>query len=127
MNALDTLSFNQNTPNAFYQNVYGLNFTPTEIDEIGGPGGAQLVGPAGPSYASNGVAIGDFGTDFQIATTKTTQNEQTPVELVFATAVSAAPEPSTWLLMFAGIGGIGLMLRRAKRTVGYQFKDAFNA
>ncbi len=26
-------------------------------------------------------------------------------------SVSAASEPSTWLLMFAGIGGIGLMLR----------------
>jgi hypothetical protein len=27
--------------------------------------------------------------------------------------VSGVPEPGTWLLMFAGIGGIGLMLRRA--------------
>ena len=41
--------------------------------------------------------------------------------------VSAAPEPSTWLLMFAGIGGIGMMLRRAKRTTGVRFKDAFTA
>ncbi len=38
--------------------------------------------------------------------------------------VSAAPEPSTWLLMFAGIGGIGLMLRRAKQTMGFRLKDA---
>ena len=29
-------------------------------------------------------------------------------------SVSAAPEPNNWLLMFAGVGGIGLMLRRAK-------------
>ena len=42
-------------------------------------------------------------------------------------AVSAAPEPSTWLLMSAGIGGIGLMLRRAKKTMGFRFKDAFSA
>jgi hypothetical protein len=27
---------------------------------------------------------------------------------------SAAPEPGTWLLMFVGIGGIGLMARRSK-------------
>jgi len=27
---------------------------------------------------------------------------------------SAAPEPSAWLLMMAGVGGIGLLLRRAK-------------
>jgi hypothetical protein len=31
-----------------------------------------------------------------------------------ATTVSAAPEPSIWLLMIFGLGGIGLMLRRAK-------------
>ena len=29
--------------------------------------------------------------------------------------VSAAPEPSTWVLLLAGIGGIGLALRQAKR------------
>jgi hypothetical protein len=34
------------------------------------------------------------------------------------TAVSSAPEPSTWLLMLGGIGGIGLMLRQAKRKTG---------
>ena len=31
--------------------------------------------------------------------------------------VSAAPEPSTWLLIIAGIGGVGVMLRRVKQTV----------
>ena len=41
--------------------------------------------------------------------------------------VSAAPEPSTWLLMIAGVGGIGLMLRRAKKTAGFRFKNAFAA
>ncbi len=40
--------------------------------------------------------------------------------------VSAAPEPSTWLLMLAGIGGIGLMLRRAKKTMDVPFGDAFS-
>ncbi len=46
---------------------------------------------------------------------------------VTASSVSAAPEPSTWLLMFAGLGGIGLMLRRAKKTMGFRFKDALSA
>ena len=41
--------------------------------------------------------------------------------------VSAAPEPSTWLLMFAGIGCMGLMLRWAKKTMGFRFKDALSA
>jgi hypothetical protein len=40
-----------------------------------------------------------------------------------AGAVSAVPELSTWLLMIAGIGGIGLMLRRAKKRVGFGFRD----
>ena len=42
-------------------------------------------------------------------------------------AVSAAPEPSTWALMLAGIVGIGLTLRRARRKTGFRFKEAFAA
>ena len=34
------------------------------------------------------------------------------------TAVSAAPEPSAWMLMLAGVGGVGLKLRRRKIGVG---------
>jgi uncharacterized protein YaiE (UPF0345 family) len=46
------------------------------------------------------------------------------IKFVIAGAtVSAVPEPSTWLLMIAGIGGIGLMLRRAKKSVGFGFRD----
>jgi len=41
--------------------------------------------------------------------------------------VSAAPEPSTWLLMVAGVGAIGLMLRRAKTTLGLRLKTALAA
>jgi hypothetical protein len=42
-------------------------------------------------------------------------------------SVSAVPEPSTWLLMIAGIAGVGLMLRRAKKSMGFGFKDALSA
>lgn len=35
--------------------------------------------------------------------------------------VSAAPEPSSWLLMIAGCGGVGLMLRRSKKTKSARF------
>ena len=38
--------------------------------------------------------------------------------------ISAVPEPAAWLLMIAGIGGVGLMLRRARRSMGLQFNDA---
>lgn len=41
--------------------------------------------------------------------------------------VAACPEPSTWLLMLAGVGGIGLAFRQAKRKHGFRFKDAFAA
>ena len=46
---------------------------------------------------------------------------------ISGSSVSAAPEPSAWLLLFAGIAGIGLTLRRAKATMGLRFKDAFAA
>jgi len=38
--------------------------------------------------------------------------------------VSAAPEPSTWALMFAGLGGGGLMLRRSKKVLGRRLMGA---
>ena len=44
-----------------------------------------------------------------------------------AITVSGVPEPSTWLLMIAGIGSIGVMLRRTRKTMDFRFKDAFSA
>lgn len=38
------------------------------------------------------------------------------VAITAATAVSSVPEPSTWALSMAGIGGLGLALRRARKT-----------
>ncbi|MHB8286722.1 MAG: FxDxF family PEP-CTERM protein, partial [Caulobacteraceae bacterium] len=40
------------------------------------------------------------------------------------TATSAAPEPGTWALMMAGIGGIGLAFRQAKKKHGFTFARA---
>ncbi len=34
--------------------------------------------------------------------------------------ISGAPEPSTWLLMFAGVGAAGLMIRQSKRKSDFQ-------
>ena len=41
--------------------------------------------------------------------------------------ISAAPEPATWALMTLGIGGIGLMLRRVRQTMGCRFNNVFAA
>lgn len=35
-----------------------------------------------------------------------------------ASPVSGAPEPGTWALMFAGVAGVGMALRRGRRSVG---------
>ena len=58
----------------------------------------------GPSAYADAKASGGSYTDFGTAGTF---------------SISAVPEPSTWLLMIAGIGGIGLMLRRPKRSLGF--------
>lgn len=44
-----------------------------------------------------------------------------------ANCISAAPEPSTWALLLLGIGGIGLMLRRARKTTAIRPTDAVTA
>jgi hypothetical protein len=50
-------------------------------------------------------------------------NEFVGLDNVSLSVISAVPEPSTWLLMIAGIGGLGLMLRRANKSVGFGFSD----
>ena len=76
-------------------------------------GGASTLDPYsfGFSYET------DDGVNHSSATTSVTAGP----------AVSATPEPSTWILMMAGVGGIGLMLRRARKTMGFRFADALSA
>jgi hypothetical protein len=42
-------------------------------------------------------------------------------------SISAAPEPAAWLLMIVGLGGVGLMLRRAKTAEGLRVRSALPA
>ena len=37
--------------------------------------------------------------------------------ITFDTPVSAVPEPNTWAMMILGFGGLGVMLRRTRRTL----------
>jgi hypothetical protein len=48
-------------------------------------------------------------------------------EYVHLDVTSATPEPSAWALLMLGVGGIGLMLRRAKRTAGARWRDGLAA
>ena len=65
---------------------------------------------------------GNYQLDFDIGNraytgTATVTNMGTEITSISYTPVSGAvPEPSTWLLMIAGIGGVGLVSRRARRT-----------
>ncbi len=112
-NNLDTFSFDQSSPGASYSNANLLDYTPTIIYVNPNGGLASLLGPN-----DNGLIAFVGSTELQIVTDKTTQNETATSGNIFETAVSAAPEPSAWLLMMAGIGGIGLRLRRVKKGIG---------
>ena len=83
------------------------------------------------TFTAESAGLADVLTDFSQGVITTNKSSYKPLSETLSfnvlPAVSAAPEPSTWLLMFAGIGGIGLMLRRAKKTMSFRFKDAFAA
>jgi hypothetical protein len=78
-----------------------------------------------PFYVGQSNVFGDRYFDGSISDVAVYDTALTAADIsnLYASAtapgtISAAPEPSTWLLMIAGIGGIGLMLRRAKTAVG---------
>ena len=105
-----------------------------ELSATSVPGGHSDSGA--PFYIGQSNVFGDRYFDGAIADVAVYNQDLSAAQVgaIYASAsapgnspISAAPEPSTWLLMFAGIGGIGLMLRRAKKTIGFQFKDAFSA
>jgi hypothetical protein len=50
-----------------------------------------------------------------------------PVATLTLSPTSAAPEPSIWLMMSAGIGGIGLMMRQRKAGLGRGVTDVLAA
>ena len=83
-----------------------------------------------PSNTVNGTADFSYAFFGPPGAGETITGGLTPTSLVTYDGLanlSAAPEPSTWLLMMAGVGGIGLMLRRAKRTMRFRLKDALSA
>jgi hypothetical protein len=65
----------------------------------------DVVGTGSDTFAVSGYSLNSVNAVDNISVTP-------------SSLISAAPEPSTWLLMIAGVAGIGLMLRRANTSVG---------
>ena len=133
-----------------YQLNYYLNIpgsppfvdSPTEfLVNVGGDassgvllGGTTLSDLIDPPSAGASSFLGNYSlfTDTFLAKASTTElnfgaYNNPSFFLLDDISVSAAPEPSTWLLMLAGIGSVGLMLRQAKRKMGLRFKNASTA
>ena len=97
---------------------------------------ATKPGTGGPSYGDDDNTYGTFiggataATPFSYGVSYDVAGDIYSANVYGVTASplspSAVPEPASWLLMIAGIGGIGLMMRRAKTTMGFRFRDALS-
>jgi hypothetical protein len=115
----------------------GFDGDPVAVNEDftfsnGGFQTATFSGSTGTSgqLATDAVFFGQSITFDSLTDTVLVQTLDSPVTLTSAELDVGAfnvPEPSAWLLMIAGVGGLGLMLRRERRTVGSTIKDGFAA
>jgi PEP-CTERM motif len=110
------------------QNGPGFVFTPTSCSGCEGFNSGTVV-----FSESNGsfddVVAGGEGTLFFGNGAFTSLGEHTSfapggVTLDVLLVPTAVPEPSGWVLMLAGLGGVGLVLRQAKRKLGVAFAQA---
>jgi hypothetical protein len=105
-------SINSVSPTVSDQTVY-------TVKDVGAGGSGNSVTGDYNTYSLEEVGFtldSDFSGQTLQSATITGNGYETLVlgATVASSAVSAAPEPATWALMIAGIGGIGLMLRRGK-------------
>lgn len=59
--------------------------------------------------------IGGYGYSTDLGATWGAFGSDNPYKIQVNVGTSAAPEPSTWLMMLAGFGGLGLAVRRTRR------------
>jgi hypothetical protein len=79
------------------------------------------------AWQTNASFIWNSGASTSAVLSLTDANTSGPYNDFVLTDVSfasAAPEPAAWLLMIAGLGGVGLMLRRAKTAEGWRVSGA---
>jgi hypothetical protein len=69
----------------------------------------------GPSGNYSGSMSGEF--DWSITGTDVTANGGALNIVANSTIGAAVPEPAGWALMIAGLGGLGMQLRRKRRLV----------
>ncbi len=81
--------------------------------------GQTLESPSAPASFDHPVSFVGYATGVNFFDLLNGNTEEASAQLSPTSAtISAAPEPSTWLLMLAGIGSFGLMMRRNKREGG---------
>ncbi len=98
-----------------FENVGPLSSTPN-VDDLG----VNSTADPGATFLSNWY-IDEGGDTFSGEDTNKDVFGQ-PILAFYAqspTVTSAAPEPSTWLLMLVGLGGVGMMMRRKRRTIDF--------
>ncbi len=100
-------------------------FSSGPVVDLGGVSVATASGVDYNFYYSGGYEVLSSATD----AVGYPANGSPVTNLNVSYVSSAVPEPSTWMLLIAGIGGIGLMLRQAnyKRTPGLPSRSALAA
>jgi len=104
--------------NNFFLNLYNGETFPDTFTVADNDGHSNTVTIA--PNTSSGVSLISFpaaGNIVTISTTDTTGFDFSIDNIGFDQATPGVPEPTTWAMMMAGIAGVGLMLRRARKTV----------
>lgn len=101
------------------QNVLGLNLgyyigPQTATYTIDGVTGTILVPDNGSNPNNTFIGFTDTSPINVSFDTDSAEFDTLKVTSGSVATVSAAPEPSTWALLLAGVGWLGLMMRRAK-------------
>ena len=125
----DKATFDENTHidqgDVEYSSYGSASFQGKTYDVSLDAGGLAFVPYGGGDPLLTGEHIVFFNTDFSVGGATGSADYNTGIYSVKILAenggpsiiVSAAPEPATWALMFAGLGGIGLLLRRSRKSL----------